>query len=103
VLSFNYLIREYYEEIIPWLAQDAMTFDHRKRIKWDYFGPTTRAKKMVWSSDEVIRFASSNRFDFAHAMQFVRKNFKVENVEIALHVKIKSSSGFQIQIEHSKE
>lgn len=57
VLSFNYLIREYYEEIIPWLAQDAMTFDHRKRIKWDYFGPTTRAKKMVWSSDEVIRFA----------------------------------------------
>lgn len=56
-LSFNYLIREHYEGIITWLAQDAMTFDHRKRIRWDYFGPTTRAKKIVWCSDEVIRFA----------------------------------------------
>lgn len=90
VLSFNYLVREYYEDIVPWLAQDAMTFDHRKRIRWDYFGPTTRAKKMVWSSDEVIRFAycfyklvgyirSDNPF-----IEIVDSNNLDENEKIAL-------------------
>lgn len=56
-LSFGYLIKENYEKISFWLAEDAVIFDRNRRCIWDYFGPTTRAKSLVWSSSETIRFA----------------------------------------------
>lgn len=56
-LSFGFLIADSNESIINWLAEDAVGFDFRKSMLWDYFSPMVGFKSIVWSEQEVMRFA----------------------------------------------
>lgn len=93
-------------EITPYVFLRDDKIPYKIRINYNLEDPTEEECAVFVKRHQIAEGTyqiSSNRFDFSHAMQYVRKNYRVENVEILLHVKIKSNSGFQIQIERSKD
>ena len=56
-LSFNNLLYANCKEIAMYLADIAVAMDWRKSTFWDYYGPTTGFKRVVWSKENAIQFA----------------------------------------------
>lgn len=57
IISFNNLLIANCKEIAMYLADRAAAMDWRKSIFWDYYGPTTGFKRIVWSKENAIQFA----------------------------------------------
>ena len=43
----------------------------------------------------------SNRYDYSHAIKFVRNNYRLEIVDLLVHVDIDKNSGFIVEFEHT--
>lgn len=56
-ISFASLIEHNREDVVTWLAEDAVTFEWRRSIKWDYYPKVHPSKSIVWDRESVLRFA----------------------------------------------
>lgn len=56
-ISFASLIEHNREAVVTWLAEDAVTFEWRRSIRWDYYPKVHPSKSIVWDRESVLRFA----------------------------------------------